>query len=310
METFKREVEEVIGKPIDNCADEVSGTLKQNFVNSIKSLLSKRIVEAAATATVTATGLIVSANNNIAEGLEKVSECDVLKPNISIVKNSDQDRDILDIITDMGYIIKFIGDDYDEALELIEEEKEVFIDEKDILDSIERLPLTTRDKGEVTEHIETSIDKSVRDLPLQELPENLKNTFRNGYYRTVETTEDLLLFRVYGGGAKKEGRFLTTQTPQDRLYAKVEMALLNQWKNSRIYYCEVEVPKGTVLNIGKVGEQLSLGNNILSGGSDQILVSLEFASCPQHYKEEHVLSYKDGYLNFEKIAKKIENDSS
>jgi len=254
--------------------------------------------------------LIVSANNNIAEGLEKVSKCDVLKPNISIVKNSDQDRDILDIITDMGYIIKFIGDDYDEALELIEEEKEVFIDEKDILDSIERLPLTTRDKGEVTEHIETSIDKSVRDLPLQELPENLKNTFRNGYYRTVETTEDLLLFRVYGGGAKKEGRFLTTQTPQDRLYAKVEMALLNQWKNSRIYYCEVEVPKGTVLNIGKVGEQLSLGNNILSGGSDQILVSLEFASCPQHYKEEHVLSYKDGYLNFEKIAKKIENDSS
>lgn len=89
--------------------------------------------------------------------------------------------------------------------------------------------------------------------------------------------------------------------------SKVNSALLAEWNNSRKYYCEVEVPKGTILNIGKVAEQKTASGDALIGGADQILVSPEFAADSTHYKNEHTLDFTGNYHVFSEKAKKIEN---
>lgn len=160
-----------------------------------------------------------------------------------------------------------------------------------------------------TQDISTAIDKDVIELPQQEITPNDKATFQNSKYRTVETTKDLILYRVYGDKTAKEGRFLTTHCPTDRLETKLESALLAEWGNSRKYYCEVYVPKGTILNIGKVEKQQTVSKHILEGGGDQVLVSDEFAADSRHYGREHKLGSNSNYLKFEKIAHEIEEDN-
>lgn len=152
----------------------------------------------------------------------------------------------------------------------------------------------------------TSIDDKVKELPKAALPISVQDTFHGRNYRTVETTEDLTLYRVYGGNTNKQGSYLTTQLPVDKMDTKIESALLPEWKNTREYYCEVEVPKGTTLNIGKVGEQRTIDNTLLKGGADQILVSPDFADQPKHFKEQHQLNFGGNYHNFEKKANDIE----
>lgn len=158
--------------------------------------------------------------------------------------------------------------------------------------------------------LHTSLDKKVKELPRQDLERpGDKESFQGGKYRTVETTEDLVLYRVYGEGADKQGRFLTTERPTDRMNAKIEMALLPQWANSRRFYCEVEIPKGTVLNIGKCEAQKMEGGEMLQGGVEQIMVSDEFVKKnPQNYKEGHLLQFAGNYRLFDKIAKRIEGE--
>lgn len=168
----------------------------------------------------------------------------------------------------------------------------------------------------------TAIDNKVIELPKQQLPKAIQDTFRGGNYRTVEAAEDMILYRVYGEGAGRQGCFLTTQVPTDRMNTKLESALPTKvegnmtkngfeetarWNNSREYYCEVHIPKGTVLNIGKVGEQFTMDNHILKGGADQILVSPRFASEPSHYKKEQRLGYAGNYNVFSEKAKRLES---
>lgn len=167
----------------------------------------------------------------------------------------------------------------------------------------------------------TAIDNKVIELPQQKLPSEIQNTFRGGNYRTVEAAEDLTLYRVYGEGAGKQGCYLTTQLPTDRMSVKIEAALPTKvegvmtnngfeesarWNNSREYYCEVDVPKGTIMNIGKVAEQYTADNHILKGGADQVLVSPQFAAEPKHYKNEQCLGFAGNYKEFSDKAKKLE----
>lgn len=150
----------------------------------------------------------------------------------------------------------------------------------------------------------TKIDNKVKELPKTDLPKEKQNTFRGANYRTVEANEDLTLYRVYD--KNKEGEYLTTELPTDRMTSKIDSALLPEWKNSRKYYCEVDVPKGTIMNIGKVAEQRTRDNTLLKGGADQILVSKEFVSEKEHYKQSYELNFGGNYHEFEKKAKDIE----
>ena len=152
-----------------------------------------------------------------------------------------------------------------------------------------------------------AIEEKVRELPRQELSPADKASFQDGNYRTVEAMSDMVLYRVYGDKAAKCGRFLTTEKPTDRMEIKLKAALLPQWENSRQYVCEVEIPKGTILNIGKCEGQETIGGGILQGGIDQILVSHDFViKNADRYKKEELLGFAGNYHTFEEIAKKIE----
>ena len=45
-----------------------------------------------------------------------------------------------------------------------------------------------------------------------------------------------------------------------------------EWKNTLRYEAEIVVPKGTILEIGKVGEQYTMSGAKLAGGADQFLL--------------------------------------
>ena len=137
----------------------------------------------------------------------------------------------------------------------------------------------------------TAIDSKVTQVIQENLPQSIKSTFMDSQYRTVVATEDMTLFRVYGGHSGKQGIYLTTERPVDRIGSKYQSALLHEWKNTREYYCEVHIPKGTVLNIGKAAPQRTISGAILSGGGDQVVVSSEFARHPSNYGKEYPLGF-------------------
>ncbi|WP_336648269.1 hypothetical protein [Microbacterium sp. MMO-10] len=133
-------------------------------------------------------------------------------------------------------------------------------------------------KVDTTRTNPTAIDGSVRAAPRQELPPSLAATFEDGAYRTVETTEAVTLFRVYGHSAEQGGGFATTSTSGNRINAAMESALLPEWKNSREFEATIEVPAGQVLNIGTVAPQTTMSGAILPGGADQILLPRDWPS--------------------------------
>lgn len=222
---------------------------------------------------------------------------------------SDMGYTVEDAIIDSGQFVSSTGYDEDEALKSPHEVYKEAREEMSVSSLVKNSEKSGQDKNNFVEHITTSIDKKVEALPRQELPDVVRNTFKDGIYRTVKTTENLILYRTYGEGAKKEGCYLTTMKPTDRLETKIESALPQHWKNSRQYYCEVKVPKGTILNIGKVGEQITSDGHRLAGGADQILVSQEFAKNSDYYLAEHELGFSGAYSEFAAKAKAIESET-
>ncbi len=120
--------------------------------------------------------------------------------------------------------------------------------------------------------IPTRIDESVVDLPKAELPESLVDTFTDGQYRTVQTTEAVELYRVYGGDAAQTGAFATTEYASDAVAAMERSALKPEWNNTRELQAVIEVPAGQVLHLGQVAPQTSASGVILPGGADQVLL--------------------------------------
>lgn len=58
-----------------------------------------------------------------------------------------------------------------------------------------------------------------------------------------------------------------------KIQSKIDSALLPEWKNTRQYETTIVVPKGTVLNIGKVAPQtIRQSGTVLEGGADQVLL--------------------------------------
>ncbi|HAA0651428.1 hypothetical protein HCA24_07080 [Listeria innocua] len=81
------------------------------------------------------------------------------------------------------------------------------------------------------------------------------------------------MYRVFGGNADAGGNFVTTDRAISRIDAKIDMALLPEWKNTRMYEAEIVIPKGQQINIGKVAPQvIESTGTILKGGVDQILL--------------------------------------
>lgn len=118
----------------------------------------------------------------------------------------------------------------------------------------------------------TIIDDKVKVIDKMDLPEWIGESFTDRNYRTVVTEQNITFYRTYGGGAKVDGSFVTTIPAGNRINAKINTALVPEWKNSRQYEAVIEVPKGTTINIGRVEKQYTKTGALLEGDGDQILL--------------------------------------
>ena len=118
----------------------------------------------------------------------------------------------------------------------------------------------------------TLIDNKVTAIDKTELPKWIQDSYLNSEYATVVTNEEVTLYRVFGGTAEAGGGYASTIPTGSRIQAKIDAALLPEWGGSKMYEATIKVPKGTVLNIGKVAPQITKTGTILSGGVDQILL--------------------------------------
>ena len=75
------------------------------------------------------------------------------------------------------------------------------------------------------------------------------------------------------GKSVHRGGFVTSSPEQNRIQAKIDTELLPEWKNTRMYEVEIQIPKGETLSIGKVVPQkISSSGTVLKGGADSILL--------------------------------------
>ncbi|WP_439024602.1 ribonuclease YeeF family protein [Bacillus halotolerans] len=124
----------------------------------------------------------------------------------------------------------------------------------------------------------TSIDHKVKVIKKQNLQDWISDSFTDGKYRTVITEENINFYRTFGGTAKINGSFVTTSPAGNRINAKINTALVPDWKNSREYEAVIEVPKGQILNIGRVEKQYTKTGTLLKGEGDQILLPKDWPS--------------------------------
>ncbi len=117
-----------------------------------------------------------------------------------------------------------------------------------------------------------SLKGKYKEIDKTELPDWIRDSFKDGEYKTVLTTEDVTLYRVFGGNAKIDGSFVSTSPALNKIQAKIDSALLPEWKNTRQFEATLKIPKGTVLQIGKVEKQIMKSGAVLEGGADQILL--------------------------------------
>lgn len=223
-----------------------------------------------------------------------------------------------DVPTYLSDVIQGEGNDIANQYEhILEKRQERIEEEKDALKEEKK----SSEAGDDPKS--KKFEDKIQEIDREPLSKENADSFLNGEYRTVVTTEDMVLYRVYGGGSTKEGNpntdsvFLTSHEPKDRILEKTDSALTNKWQgeytkpdgstdkklpNTREYYCEVYVPKGTRMNIGKVAPQETSGGQILEGGGEQIIAHREGLK----FGKEHSLDFWGNYDVFEGKAKIIE----
>ena len=143
----------------------------------------------------------------------------------------------------------------------------------------------------------TLLDSKVKIVDKAKLPDWIGESFTDSNYRTVVTTEEVTLYRTFGGYSDAGGGFVTTTPASNRIQAKIDTALLPEWKNTRQYEAVIKIPKGVELNIGKVAPQtINSSGFILKGGADQVLLPNKW---PLDWIVEYEL-YQIEVLNYEK----------
>jgi hypothetical protein len=121
--------------------------------------------------------------------------------------------------------------------------------------------------------VAANIMDKVTLIDKQPLPDGIVATFKDGEYQTVKTNEPITLYRVHGQAAQPTGAFATASPAGTGLNAKMTTTILPQWGNSMEFESVIKVPRGEMLNIGKVAPQGSLSGAVLPGGADQVLLS-------------------------------------
>ncbi|HIE5768223.1 TPA: RHS repeat domain-containing protein [Proteus mirabilis] len=115
-------------------------------------------------------------------------------------------------------------------------------------------------------------NQSYKEIEKAPLDQWIVDSFKDGKYKTVVTTQDTYVYRVYGGNAKPGGSFVSDLPASNRIQAKIDAALLPEWKNTRQFEAQILVPKGTTLNVGQVAPQTMKSDAVLQGEATQILL--------------------------------------
>ncbi|MCG3464215.1 hypothetical protein L7G72_20950 [Xenorhabdus bovienii] len=68
------------------------------------------------------------------------------------------------------------------------------------------------------------------------------------------------------------GQFEDEESGLTRIQAKIDAALLPEWKNTRQFEAQILVPKGTTLHVGQVAPQTMKSGAVLKGEATQILL--------------------------------------
>lgn len=146
--------------------------------------------------------------------------------------------------------------------------------------------------GSINKKYKTVLDdRNTNEIDHQELNANLVKSFKNGKYKTYITTDEIVLYRVYGltpsgeAGAKQLGAFATTEFAESRIDVKIRLALNPQWKNALYIEEKLIVPKGEIINVGVVAPVKLLSSTILEGGAEQVLL-------PKDWPEKWIFGYR------------------
>ena len=99
------------------------------------------------------------------------------------------------------------------------------------------------------------------------LPQTVVNSFTDGAYRRVTTTEVMTVYRVHGGEALATGRYVTTTQMANQSQAINQLALDPSFKNAATHISTIQIPAGTTIYVGTVAPVGSL-----AGGAPQIFI--------------------------------------
>ncbi len=135
-----------------------------------------------------------------------------------------------------------------------------------------------------TKH-KTSLVGILRPAPTEiTLNDDLAKTFANKHYQSFCTTEDCVLYRVFGqisksnrpedkvNGARALGAFASTEFAESIIDAKMRLALDPSWLNTKMYEEKILLPAGQKIIVGTVASVTLRTGAVLPGGADQILL--------------------------------------
>lgn len=154
--------------------------------------------------------------------------------------------------------------------------------------------------GEFNSRYKTKLEGNIVKTKKEEIKnEVILNSFKDKFYETFITTNNLILYRVYGRfkrknndkifGAKLNGAFATTEFAESIYDVKMRLALDQIWGNPKMFEAKILVPKGTNINIGLVAPVTSKSGTVFTGGADQILL-------PFDWSVDWVIGYRQVYM--------------
>lgn len=103
------------------------------------------------------------------------------------------------------------------------------------------------------------------------LENSVVDNFRGGSYTASFTSENVTLYRVYGGEANMLGPYWTRTKPSGPLQSQLDSALIPSWGNTANNVVSIDVPKNTQIFEGIAGPQ-STGVSQLIGGGNQVYI--------------------------------------
>lgn len=135
--------------------------------------------------------------------------------------------------------------------------------------------MTHYNPGEFNSKYKTQLDGNIVKVDKEVITsKEVLGSFKDDFYETFVTTNDLILYRVYGRfkrktsekifGARLNGAFATTEFAESVYDVKMRMALNQLWGNPKMFEAKILVPSGTKINIGVVAPVTSKSGTVLS----------------------------------------------